>query len=302
MKISRIGELGLIERIKKSLSPSRIGSDCALIEIGGISHVATCDILIEDKHFLRSYLPEKVGFKSISVNVSDIVAAGGIPKFALISIMLPDIDVSYVDGLYKGIMRACRFYGCQIVGGNIAASEKIGIDVFMIGETKKFISREKAKVGDTIFVTGTLGDSKAGLELIMRKTAKPEGFEKILIEKHLNPDVDLAVSRYLVRHATSAMDVSDGLSSDIFRLFPKSGKKIIIDAGSIPLSKELKMFCRKYKYDPIAYALSGGEDYRILFTQSNKKAPYIKIGTVDKGKGFFIDNIRIKNTSFDHFM
>lgn len=301
MKISRIGEFGLIERIKKSLAPSQIGSDCALIKIGGASYAVTCDILIEDRHFLRGYPPAKVGFKAVSVSVSDIVAAGGRPKFALISIMLPDIQTAYVDGLYRGIKKACEFYGCQVVGGNITASDKIGIDVFMMGEVKKFISRKGGSVGDSIFVTGTLGDSKAGLELIMKKPSRLEKFEEKLIERHLCPEVDLTVSDYLAHRASSAMDVSDGLSSDIFQLFPRSGQKIIIDSKNIPISEELKMFCRKYNYDPTAYALSGGEDYRILFTQSKSKSPYPQIGKVYKGRGFFVDNRKIINTSFDHF-
>jgi thiamine-monophosphate kinase len=301
MKISKIGEFGLIERIKKTLNNPDIGSDCAPVVIGSSTYLVTCDILIEDRHFLRGYPPQMVGFKAIAVNASDIVASGGRPESALISLTLPDIEVSYVDQLYKGIITACKAYGCKIIGGNIARSDKIAIDVFMIGKTDKFIKRKTAKVGDRIFVTGFLGDSKAGLELLLKNKTPLEPFEKILVRRHLRPEIKINISDYLVKNASSSMDLSDGLSSDINQLFDKKRVRIMIDSNKIPVSKELYKFCKKYHYDAISYAMSGGEDYKILFTQKKKDSPFFEIGHIEKGTGIYVDDKKFDRTSFDHF-
>ncbi len=301
MKMSKLGEFKLIERIKKSLDAPDIGSDCASIVIKGINYLLTCDIILEDKHFLRRYPPEHVGFKAISVNASDIVASGGKPESVLISLMLPNIDHSYVDALYRGINRACKKYGCRVVGGNVTSSDKIGVDVFMMGPAKKFIKRKGARQGDYIYVTGNLGDSKAGMELLMMNKSVYAPFEKILMKRHLKPEIEINISDYLVKNATSAMDISDGLSSDFYQLFDKEKCRVSVDSSLIPLSWELKMFCKKYRHDAVSYALMGGEDYKILFTQKKKNGPFFEIGRVEKGSGIFVDNRKLINTSFQHF-
>lgn len=301
MKISTLGEFGLIERIKKTLNSKTIGSDCAPVNISGKTYVATCDILLEDRHFLKRYEPFDVGYKAIAVNVSDVVASGGTPEWALISLMLPDIDHSYVDKLYAGINKACIDFKCRVIGGNVARSEKIGIDVFMLGKTKKFIGRRTSKVGDRIFVTGHLGDSRAGLELLLKNPKSLEAFEKKLIQRHLKPKVELDVSKYLAKNATSSMDVSDGLSSDLYQLFDAIKLKVVIEPDKIPLSKEFLKFCKKYRYDALEYALKGGEDYKILFTQSKKTSPFFEIGEVKNGSGIYLGKEKIIKQSFDHF-
>lgn len=299
--MSKLGEFGLIERIKKSLKNSDIGSDCAPIVVGGATYLITCDIILEDKHFLRRYPPEFVGFKAISVNASDIIASGGRPQSVLISLILPDIDSTYVEALYRGINRACKKYKCKVVGGNVTSSNKVGVDVFMMGPSKRFIKRKTARSGDYIFVTGNLGDSKAGMELLMMDKPSYAPFEKILMKRHLKPEIEVDISNYLVKNATSSMDISDGLSSDLYQLFDKKKVKISIDSDLIPLSRELKMFCKKYRHDAISYALTGGEDYKILFTQKKKSSPFFNIGKVEKGSGIFVNNRKLKNKSFEHF-
>ena len=301
MKVSKLGEFQLIERIKRAVGGNIIGSDTAPIALGNTTYLATCDILLEGSHFLRKYPPEAVGFKAISINVSDIVASGGQPKFVLVSLMLPNLEVAYVDRLYKGLLAACRHYRCQIIGGNITRSEKIGIDVFMIGQTKKFVGRAAPTPGQFIFVTGPVGDSRAGLELLSKKKSRLEGFEKILVERHLVPKVDLKIGEYVGTHAASSLDLSDGLVGDLYQLKGASSIKIKIEEKKIPLSKELLAFCKKYRYDPVKYALIGGEDYRVLFTQQSDSSPFQKIGTVEKGNGIYLDKTPLKNKGFDHF-
>jgi len=311
--ISSIGEFGLIEKIKRQLGSKIIGDDTAPIVIGGEIYLATCDILLEDQHFLRSYPPEKIGFKAISVNVSDIVASGGKPIWVLVSLLLPDINISYVNKIYEGIKKACLYYHCQVIGGNITSSEKIGIDVFMIGKAKKFMGRSGAKIDDLVYTTGVLGDSKAGLELLLKKKKSYENFEKQLIKKHINPIINIKNSDYISSFATSALDISDGLSSDIFYLSNQSNVGIVIESKKIPLSDSLLRFCKKYNYDPIDYSLSGGEDYEVLFTQNLKSLPaqageirnpkkYFCIGKVVPKRGVWLDDKKLINKSFSHFL
>jgi thiamine-monophosphate kinase len=300
-KISQIGEFQLIERIKRTVGGGVIGSDTAPIKIGGLTYLATCDALLEGRHFLRSYQPEKIGFKAISVNVSDIVASGGKPKFVLISLFLPDLETTYVDSLYQGMLSACKKYRCQIIGGNIAKSEKIGVDVFMIGVAKKFVGRAKLKIGDSIFITGALGDSRAGLTLLRQKKSDLENFEKVLIERHLNPKINLNLADYINTHANSSLDISDGLSGDLYHLKGDKKIKISVNSNAIPISKELALFCKKYRHDAIKYAMTGGEDYKILFTKKGSRSPYTKIGQIEKGDGIYVDGNLLKNNSFDHF-
>lgn len=300
-KVSDIGEFGLIEQIKKAIDNKILGSDTAPIKIDRGTYLVTCDIVLEGRHFLRSYPADAVGFKAISVNVSDIVASGGKPKFALISLLLPDLELSYINRLYRGILNACKKYHCVVAGGNVVRSEKLAVDVFMIGRAKKFVARGELKIGDSIFVSGVLGDSRAGRELLGRKKSKLETFEKVLIARHLNPTIDLKIADYIASYARSSLDVSDGLAGDLYHLKGKNKIRVDIDSKKIPLSKELILFCKKYKRDPVKYALLGGEDYKIIFAQKNGRSPFPKIGRVEKGNGIFVDNTILLNKGFDHF-
>jgi len=301
MKISSVGEFGLIEKIKKIVANDLIGHDTAPIKIGKETVLITCDVMIEKIHFLKNYPPETIGFKSISVNVSDIVASGGHPQYILVSLMLPDIDTSFVDCLYQGMMKACKKYHCQIVGGNISRAQKIGIDIFVIGRTSRFVGRDGAEVGDDIYITGYIGDSKAGLELLKSNKKKYLSYEKTLITKHLQPIVDIKIGKYISHHANTALDISDGFSSDIAHLSERKHFAFHINSGMVPISPELKKYCQVKRLDPLSYAMSGGEDYRVLFTQRPGPSPYIKIGKVKKGNGIYLDGKKLNNKSFSHF-
>jgi len=296
-----MNEFSLIEKIKKIVGNDIIGDDTAPIKIGGETFVFTNDILLEGQHFLDYFPMEFLGWKAISVNVSDIVASGGKPKYALVSLLLPKDKTSQVEEIYQSIKKACQHYHCQIIGGNITKSEKLGIDIFMIGRTKRFVTRRGAKPGDGIYLSGAIGDSRAGLELLKMKKNAYEKFEKILIEKHLKPVADIDLSDYLSQNATASIDLSDGLSSDVYRLAEMSKVRIDVDSKKIPVSLELRLFCKKYHCEPIDYALTGGEDYKILFAQKKPSSLFTKIGVVKNGSGVFLDGKKLKNKSFDHF-
>lgn len=305
MRVSDIGEFGLIERIKKVLRSEIIGDDCAHIPLGERTLLLTTDLMLEGVHFLRSYPPEAVGWKAISVNVSDVVGNGGEPKWALVSLSLPDVEVEYVDRLYTGFKKACEFYRCEVVGGNVSKSDRIGVDVFLAGLSERAVGRRGALPGDSVFVSGTLGDSRAGLELLLMKRKDYEPFELSLIERHLRPTARTDYVRHIQKYANSSMDISDGLVSDAYHLSEMSGVRIDIESSKLPISSELKMFCDKYGKDPKEYALFGGEDYQLLFAHPiGKMNPFLDmtpVGRVSEGKGVYVDGEEVEPKGYRHF-
>ncbi len=300
-----MNEFEVIEKIKQIVGNKIIGDDAAPLRVGNKILLATNDILLEGQHFLDYFPQEFLGWKAITVNASDIVASGGQPKYVLVSLLLPKNKTTLVEKIYRSIKKACQYYGCRVIGGNISRSGKLGIDIFMIGETKRFVGRRQAKPGNSVYLTGPIGDSRAGLELLFMKKKAYENFEKILIEKHLRPVIDLKLGQYISNHSSASIDISDGLSSDIYQLAKSSRIKIKIKSEKIPFSKELKLFCKKYDHNLVDFSLKGGEDYRILFTQNDKLQmtddKFFYIGKVVKGSGVFLDEKKIKNKSFDHF-
>ncbi|MCX8164815.1 MAG: thiamine-phosphate kinase [Aquificaceae bacterium] len=305
MKISDIGEFGLIERLKDILKSSIIGDDTAPVIVEGKALLLTCDILVQDRHFKLNYPPSAIGWKAISVNVSDVVANGGTPLYSLVSLTLPDMEVGFVEGLYHGIKKACEFYGCEVVGGNVSKGEKLSIDVFMLGKAERFVGRSGAKRGDGIFVSGTLGDSRAGLELLLMEKGHYEDFELKLIEKHIRPTARIDLPKHISKYANASMDISDGLASDAWKLARASKVKLSLFSEKIPVSKELAVFCKKHGKNPLEYALSGGEDYELLFTHKPEKLnPFlsmVQIGIVEEGEVVCLDNVLLEPSGFDHF-
>ena len=304
MLISDLGEFGLIKRLKDILKSQEIGHDCAALKFGDRYLLMTTDALVEGVHFLKRYPPEAVGWKAVSVNVSDVVAGGGNTRWLLVSLILPDIEVSYVERLYEGIKKACEFYGCEVVGGNVSKGGETIIDVFAVGESERPLRRDGAKPGDSLFVSGTLGDSRAGLELLLENRNDYKPHELALIERHLRPTARIDYVKHLVKYANCAVDISDGLVADAGHIASMSGVRIDIDSKKLPLSKELKMFCEERGKDPVQYALFGGEDYQILFTHPRERwNPFLdmtEIGSVSEGSGVHVDGKEISG-GYSHF-
>mgnify|MGYP001627105913 CR=1 FL=1 len=305
MKLSEIGEFGLIERLKELLNSSIIGDDTAPLSVGNTTVLLTCDILVQDRHFKLSYPASAIGWKAISVNVSDVVANGGLPKYALVSLVLPDMELKYVEELYEGIKKACEFYGCEVVGGNVSGGERLIVDVFMLGQAERFVGRRSARVGETVFVSGTLGDARAGLELLLMEKRSYEDFELRLIERHLRPTARIDLARHVSKYASASMDISDGLSSDALKMAKASGVAIKLYSEKVPVSLELREFCKRHGKDPLEYALAGGEDYELLFThvfeRLNPFLSMIPVGVVIEGEGLYLDEIPVEPKGFDHF-
>jgi thiamine-monophosphate kinase len=275
VNVSELGEFPLIARlaaIAGAEAPADlivgIGDDAAAWRAGDIVLIATTDTLVEDVHFLPEFAPWKdVGWKALAVNVSDIAAMGGEPLVALITLALPtETDVSVPDELYAGLMDCATEYGVTIAGGDIVRASEFAITVALIGRAQMrdgeplLMRRDAAKPGDLIAVTGSLGDSAAGLWRL-RKGATGED---ALVRAHLRPLPRLSDAQEAARQGiVCAIDVSDGLMQDLGHICERSHLGANVVDSFIPLSDDLRS---AYPEDALALATGGGEDYELLIT------------------------------------
>ncbi len=280
MKVSEIGEFGLIERIKARLAAQQpdliagIGDDAAIIRTDSDEHLlATCDIQLEDVHFRRKFItPYQLGQRAVAVNISDIAAMGGIPTYLLVSLGLPpDIEVDYIDQLYHGMEKEATRSNATIAGGNITRSLQLMIDIFLLGKVKQnlVITRSGAQQGDLLLVTGDIGKSAAGLRLLNRKAKnKDQIIDPQLSAAHLTPTPRLPESRIIanLQIATAMIDISDGLASDLGHICRASKVGAVIWAESLPISTATRNAAALIGCDPLQLALYGGEDYELLFS------------------------------------
>lgn len=317
MKISDIGgEFELIKRIsKKSKIFSKdvvhgIGDDTAVLKFNKNKHMLfTTDMIIEDDHFsLKYFTPEQIGMKAIEVNVSDIASMGGIPSYALISLSLPKkVSLEFVDKLYKGFNKAALKYKLSIVGGDMTHSDKVVVNISMIGfvEKNKLCLRSDAKVNDLICVSGYLGGSTAGLNLLLK------GRKGKSNKSHLEPKSRLDLARKIASYVNAMEDISDGLGEEIKNICKLSNVGCVLYKDTIPILKATFDDAKKVKKDAYDYALYGGEDFELVFTVSDKnykKLPKEKITVVGKilpkSKGIYLFDkgrkIKIKK-GYDHF-
>lgn len=326
MKLSRIGELNLLDQIRKGFSQKArniavgIGDDAAVIKPLSKYLLATTDMMIEGVHFdLRFMTPFQLGFKLISVNVSDIYAMGGKPFCCLLNVAVSgNTRTEFIDKLFDGVKAAMSLYRTVLVGGDLSAADRVSLSATLIGYAGKYITRSGAKAGDRIYVTGTLGDSAGGLEVLKRvkkniplqktahgKAQRAKGGDTALLKlarwglryqtvepllrRHLMPEAR-DPARF-VKRATSMIDVSDGLLIDLTRLCDESKVGARIYAENVPLSPELKRVASRLGISPLELALSGGEDYELLFTAPRGKmvdAAYI--GDVTKSGRVIVDS------------
>jgi len=260
-----------------------IGDDAAVIAPSPKTwwHVTT-DLLAEGVHFdLRSASLESVGYRAAMANLSDSAAMGALPRFLLTSIAIPKtFQRTQLHDLYKGLMKACKKHRVTLIGGDTSASRGgLFLSITLLGTTKekRALFRHGAKVGDGIYVTGTLGDSLAGLRLL-RKPASPttgksvtgisKAAQQFLINRHLHPTARVAEGQWLNNGnlATAAIDLSDGLSGDLRHLCENSRAGAEIELDRLPISPACRTYATLMGMPPIELALTGGEDYELLFT------------------------------------
>lgn len=287
--VGALGEFGLIDRLTagfKSINPSTIkavGDDAAVINNSGKQTVVSTDLLVEGIHFDIMYTPLKhLGYKSVVVNLSDIYAMNAQPKQITVSLAISSrYTVEALEELYEGIRLACRHYQVDLVGGDTTSSQKgLIISVTAIGEASEtdLIYRNGAKEGDLVCVTGDLGGAYLGLQILEREKQiylehpdlQPElENADYLIGRQLKPEARkdvIAFFKEMDLKPTAMMDLSDGLSSDIFHLCRQSGVGCELNEPAIPVNEETYNMALKFNLDPITCALNGGEDYELLFT------------------------------------
>src|ERR1700733_6494602 len=288
-EISSIGEFGLIEHltanneIRNASTLVGIGDDAAVIDHFGKQTVVTTDLLIEDVHFDLVYTPlQHLGYKSVVVNLSDVYAMNAIPTQITMGLGISNrFSVEALDEFYEGVYAACEHYGVDLVGGDTSSSKKgFIISVTAIGEVSpdRFVRRSTAQKGDLLCCSGDLGAAYLGLILLEREKkiflenpqvkADLEG-EKYVIGRLLKPEARKDIIEFLSDSdmvPTSMMDISDGLSSEILHICRDSSLGCVLYEEKIPIAEDTRNAAFKFELDPTACALSGGEDYELLFT------------------------------------
>lgn len=274
--MSSSGEFGFIDYINAVFPVPEgtvgIGDDCAVLPAGEGELLISTDLLMEGVHFLRSESsPEDVGWKAAAVNLSDIAAMGGKPVATFLSIALPkDAQGEWAERFIEGYRQISSQYDVPLLGGDTTSSLRdIAVNVGILGrcQSGKRLMRSGAKVGETIYVTGPLGDSAAGLQAILKGIRRSEDV-KTLIERHKRPlpRVDAGVILIQSGKVGAMMDISDGIASDMRHIMKASKVGAVIALDSLPLSSELISVCAEQGWDRYVLSTSGGEDFELLFT------------------------------------
>lgn len=293
MSGARPGEDDLV-RLIRTLARRRapgivtgIGDDCAVLATdGGPSLLVTTDLLIEDVHFRRRWAePADIGAKAMAVNVSDIAAMGGTPRWALVGLGCADgIGAGEVEAFYEGALAVADTHGVAIVGGDTSASPSGWlVSVTLLGQAARPVLRSTARPGDVIAVTGTLGRAAAGLAVLERDTA-PEGIEAAVLDDvaaaHLRPRPRVDEGRWLAGAGavTAMMDLSDGLATDLPRLANESGVAARVDVDALPVDDATRAVAAALHADPRDWATGGGEDYELLVVCERAAFPRLREG------------------------
>lgn len=310
-KLSELGEFNLIKKISQRFDNDEdlfkgIGDDCAVTKYDdNIYQLFTTDMLVEGDHFNREWQsPYQIGWKSIIVNISDIAAMGGYPKWGLVSIAFPsDTELEFANGIFDGMREASTEHDMSIIGGDTTHGDRLVINVAIVGEVERenLSLRSDAERGDLICVTGDLGKSWAGLELFR---AEKEGYT----DYYLNPQCRLEEARKLAPHVNAMIDVSDGLASEVNHICDESEVGAEVSKEKVPISDKTKKTGKKLDIEPMKWALGGGEDFELVFTiepEGLKQIPDIEstvVGEITEKGRYLIDGEKKElGGGYDHF-
>ena len=328
MKLSQIGELSLLEHIRRTFSRKAkdiivgIGDDAAVVNPSGKRILFTTDMMAEGVHFdLRFVTAYQLGFKLISVNVSDIYAMAGKPSYVLITIAVHHTTrTEFINNFFQGVEAALKLYKIVLIGGDVSSAvNDIALSATVIGYAENVIQRSGARAGDRLYVTGPLGDSACGLALLKQIGStvplqvtrsvtglkQAVGYRKLrsylsrqglswkmtepLLRRHLMPEAKMP--KQWRRNATAMIDVSDGLLIDLSRLCNESRVGARLYEEKIPISAEMNKAASCLGLSPLTLALSGGEDYELLFTAPpEKKVKALHIGDITESKRIIVNS------------
>jgi len=283
VKVSELGEFGLIELVAEIAAPTQtkqtpagrnlmigIGDDAAAWRGDASVQLVTVDSFIQDVHFSLDITPwQEVGWKALAVNLSDIAAMGGLPRYAVVSLALPgDTEVSDVRALYQGMTSLAQESGVAIIGGDTSCAPEVAINITVVGSAsgggEDMLTRSGARAGDKVAVTGYLGTASAGWEMLTRKLQFDAGTTDHLKEAFLHPRPRLAEGRLLLEQGVrTAIDISDGLVSDLKHICEASHLGARVNVDRVPIYPDVRA---GFGERALELALSGGEDYELLFT------------------------------------
>jgi thiamine-monophosphate kinase len=299
MRIGEAGEFSLIKRIRRAVRRSGSAHRASILGIGddaailfpppGREVATTTDALMEGVHFVRGKgTPADLGYRTLAASLSDMAAMGAEPAQAFLTLALPsDTELSEVDGFLRGFLAAA---GKKVVlaGGDTVSSRAgwaVSVTVLGLVEKGRALRRARARPGEVICVSGPLGDSAAGLDLLLGHLQAPERERRALVRAHLHPPLEVALGRHLVstRASSCAIDLSDGLLMDLGHVMEESGVGAHLELSRIPLSAALRRVARGAGRDPLSWALAGGEDYRLLFTLPAARAGELSNSAARKG-------------------
>lgn len=334
MELSSLGEFGLIDLIEiPHYAPDQvivgIGDDCAVLPFDERHYqLVSCDLLVEDIHFIRKRIPAwQLGYKAVAVNLSDVAAMGGRPVHVLLSVALPpDYTVEEWQQFYQGVQEICAKYQVNVIGGDTTSSgEKLTINVTVLGlvEKAQLHLRRDAKPGDLIFVTGALGGSRAGLELLLHeKINLEESDRQHLWQCHCQPEPCcteiLALNQIAGPSLHALNDISDGLLSECREIAQASQVAMILQPEQIPVDQACDRLAVQLGADGLQWAMTGGEDYQLVGTlaaadaakiceqyTAQTGAPLFFIGTVEAGRGVWLEQQGERRPAekkgYDHF-
>lgn len=309
MKLTDRGEISLLKRIRERFQTrsrdlvAGIGDDSAVIVPGRQNLLLTTDMMVEGVHFDLEYASYfHLGFKIVSVNASDIYAMGGAPRFLLLDIAAPGrTDERSLESFFDGVQKAMTLYHMKLIGGDVSASRSLVISGTVFGYAKKPIMRSGARPGDRVYVTGHLGDSACGLALLRRirrpialergdRTNRPLSWSTMepLLRRHLLPEA--RNPGRITGLATAMIDISDGLLIDLWRLCEESGVGARVHVGQVPLSSQLKKAASFLGLEPDVLAMTGGEDYELLFTAPpTRRVKAFCVGEITDSEGSIVE-------------
>jgi thiamine-monophosphate kinase len=275
-----IGEFGIIERFFTRPAARAdvvlgVGDDAAVLDVRGLAAV-TVDTLVAGVHFPEGIAPQLLGYRAAAVNLSDLAAMGAEPRWATLALTLPEADEAWLDGFSRGLFELLDRHAVSLVGGNLARGP-LSVTLQLMGTVERdaYLTRSGAKIGDEVYVTGSLGDGAAGIASIKERGSAAAGSpEAALQDRYYRPRPRVAEGLALRRLASAAIDVSDGLVADLAHLCQASGCGAVIDVERLPLSTELRAVFPSPRAE--ALALSGGDDYELCFTAPPERAQEIE--------------------------
>lgn len=267
-----MGEFDLIKRYfstQAQYNPSvqlAIGDDCALVSVPEAAQLAiTTDTMVENTHFLPTISPADLAYKAIATNLSDLAAMGAKPQWISLALTLPHIDEIWLGEFSQSFLQTLNHYNVTLIGGDTTKGH-LSITITAQGfiPQGKALCRHQAQIGDLIYVSGSIGDSAAGLAMMLAGKSAVNSAEDFLIQRHLRPTPRVSLGQALAGITHSAIDISDGLVADLGHILERSQCCAEIDLERLPLSEPLIAYCGKEKAE--IFALSGGEDYELCFT------------------------------------